>query len=208
MPTNYKDSAQRHMSDAEYLWVSGSASRLPNASQLFGMSAECALKAVLIGLGLPTKPDGGVDDHRKYGHLPKLWNEFATYAAGQLGGRYAGLLASGMGASPPFFSWDVSDRYAADAWLAPRHAHFTDHRTAARDSIALLELAIQDGLVLQLDASSRWRVRLSESRFVFSRRAVRWRKTLRLWSYHCLAMLMVMLRQMEAESYCWRRVRS
>jgi hypothetical protein len=146
MPTSYKDSARRHVSDAEYLWISGSQPRFPNASQLFGMSAECALKAVLIGLGLPTKPDGGVDDHKKYGHLPRLWNEFATYAAGQLGGRYAGLLPGSVGAALPFSSWDVSDRYATDSSLAPRNAEFTNHRSAARDCIALLELAIQDGL--------------------------------------------------------------
>lgn len=148
MPTSYKDSARRHVNDAEYLWISGSVSRLPNASQLYGISAECSLKAILIGLGLPAKPDGGVVDHKTYGHVNKLWNEFATYAAGQLGGRYAGMLASGIGGALPFSSWDVSHRYAPDAWLAAQHADFTDQRTAARDCIALLELAIQDGLPL------------------------------------------------------------
>ncbi len=149
MPTSYPESAKRHLQDAEYLWDAHDAARLPNASQLFGLSAECALKAVLVGLGVPTHPThGGVADTHQYGHLPGLWQQFAVYAAGQLGGKYLAVLVPPSGTGAPFATWSVNDRYAPDTWLAARNPSVTNHRTVARDCVALLELAQEDGVVL------------------------------------------------------------
>lgn len=148
MPTNYPESAKRHLRDAECLWNANDAARLPNASQLFGLSAECALKAVLIGLGVTTHlVHGGVADTHHYGHLPGLWHQFAAYCSGALGAKYLAMLAPAPGVSEPFARWNVNDRYAPDAWLASRHPSVPDHRTGARDCVALLELAQEDGLV-------------------------------------------------------------
>ena len=148
MPTNYPESAKRHLQDAEYFWVSGDAARLPNASQLFGFSAECALKAVLIGLGVPTNPaHGGVASTQQFGHLPGLWQQFAAYAGGQLGGKYLAVLQPVAGTVEPFANWSVHDRYAPDAWLAARNPSVTNHRSGARVCAALLELAQDDGIV-------------------------------------------------------------
>lgn len=148
MPTNYPESAKRHLQDAEYFWVSGDAARLPNASQLFGFSAECALKAVLIGLGVPTNPaHGGVANRKRFGHLPDLWQQFAAYAGGSLGAKYLAALQPTAGTVEPFANWSVDDRYAPDAWLAVRNPSVTNHRSGARDCAALLELAQEDGIV-------------------------------------------------------------
>ena len=149
MPTSYPESAKRHLRDAEYLWDAHEPTRLPNASQLFGFSAECALKAVLIGLGVRTNPaHGGVADRRQYNHLPGLWQQFAAYAAGPLGGKYLAVLSPPAGGVEPFVDWSVDDRYAPDAWLAAQNPSVTNHRTGARDCVALLELAQEDGVVL------------------------------------------------------------
>ena len=149
MPTSYPESAKRHLRDAEHLWDSLDAARLPNASQLFGLSAECALKAVLVGLGVSTHPGhGGVADTQQYGHLPGLWQQFAAYAAGQLGGKYLAVLVPPAGGGAPFSTWSVNDRYAPDTWLAARNSSVADHRIGARYCMALLELAQEDGVVL------------------------------------------------------------
>lgn len=149
MPTSYPESAKRHLRDAEFLCDSHDVARLPNASQLFGFSAECALKAVLIGLGVPTNPaHGGVAKRKEFGHLPGLWQQFSAYAGGQLGGKYLAALQPAAGTVAPFANWSVDDRYAPDTWLAARNPDVTDHRANARDCMALLELAQEDGIVL------------------------------------------------------------
>lgn len=149
MPTSYPESAKRHLRDAEYLWDTHDAARLANASQLFGLSAECALKAVLVGLGVPTHPaHGGVANTQQYGHFHKgLWQQFAAYAGGQLGGKYLAVVQPTTGAAAPFANWSVDDRYAPDAWLAARNPEVANHRASARDCVALLELAQDDGIV-------------------------------------------------------------
>jgi HEPN domain-containing protein len=56
---NYLNSSRRHFEDASLLHKNG---RIPNAGHLMGMSAECGIKALLIGLGHPTDPnDGSID---------------------------------------------------------------------------------------------------------------------------------------------------
>jgi len=47
MPTDFRDAAERHFEDAGYLEA---GNRPANADHLFGLSAECALKAVMQGL--------------------------------------------------------------------------------------------------------------------------------------------------------------
>ena len=147
MPTNYKEAASRHFRDANFLWDTGDPTRFLNASQLYGFSAECSLKAVLVGLGLPVKADGGVKDHKKYGHLPYLWNEFSLYATGALGAHYLAVATPVPPATGHFDTWKVSDRYAENSIAATRQAEFDDHRKSSIDLIALLELAIEDGTV-------------------------------------------------------------
>ena len=54
MPVDFRDAAERHYEDAGYLLADD---RLSDADHLFGLSGECALKAVMlyVGYGAPTR---------------------------------------------------------------------------------------------------------------------------------------------------------
>lgn len=49
MKTDFKNAYERHQKDAEILF---DKKRYTNADQFYGLSAECALKAVIVGLGI------------------------------------------------------------------------------------------------------------------------------------------------------------
>jgi len=85
--------------DAEILF---NRLRWANADQLYGLAAECGLKAVMVGLGTRTKSSGDLKKHSV--HINKLWNEFITFANGRNGAKYVGDLSS----NNPFQDWDVS----------------------------------------------------------------------------------------------------
>jgi len=52
-----------------------------NADHLFGLAAECALKAVMQALGmLSLRSDGVPADKKHKVHINDLWNEFITFA--------------------------------------------------------------------------------------------------------------------------------
>jgi hypothetical protein len=48
---------------------------LANAGQLFGLSAECALKAAMLSLGMTLRPDGTPADRQHCVHLSQLWKK-------------------------------------------------------------------------------------------------------------------------------------
>ena len=100
----------------------------------------------MIGLGLPTRADGTVLDTRRYGHLPRLWQEFSCFASGPVAATYAAIVTPIPSAPGPFDTWDVNDRYASDTTTPSKLAEFASHQNSARDFIALLELAIEDGI--------------------------------------------------------------
>ncbi|WP_124950468.1 SAM-dependent methyltransferase [Sulfuriferula thiophila] len=133
---DYYDAAQRHWDDANQLF---SQDRLPNADQLFGLSAECALKAIMLPLGMLMTNGKPMD--RRHGHVNVLWDEFITFANGKGQARYAAAL----GTTNPFINWNVKDRYenttVVDAQVV------TDHRNAAELAYGCLAQAIVDGVV-------------------------------------------------------------
>lgn len=53
LPVDFADAHRRHWGDAELLFRSR---RLGNADHLYGLSAECGLKAVAEGLEMPVAP--------------------------------------------------------------------------------------------------------------------------------------------------------
>ena len=61
MPVNFRDAAERHWADAGYLLEDD---RIANADHLFGLSAECALKALMLSLGMILGPKGAPKDDR------------------------------------------------------------------------------------------------------------------------------------------------
>ena len=142
MNTDYKNAARRNYEDAEILF---NRLRWANADQLYGLAAECGLKAVMVGLGARTKSRGDLKKHSV--HINKLWNEFITFANGRNGAQYVAYLSN----NNPFQDWDVSQRYAKTSEFhhrgAPPHPRVTPHQSAASTIVKkILQQAQSDGL--------------------------------------------------------------
>lgn len=105
---DYQDAAKRHLDDAELLF-SQESPRLANASHLFGISAECSLKAIAQKL----KPDKKFC--RKEGHMPLLFSELCNIAqtSGDLATQINGLKLS-------FANWTVNQRYESQSTFQPK----------------------------------------------------------------------------------------
>ncbi|GBE50099.1 hypothetical protein BMS3Bbin13_01024 [bacterium BMS3Bbin13] len=137
MKTDFMDAATRHWEDAELL---SNTLRWANADHLYGVAAECALKAVMVMLGMETKPDDGSPiESRHKKHINRIWEEFLTFAAGRNEGRYSGMLPVGT----PFADWDAAQRYAARREFSKDRV--TLHRDAARAVRRILADARVDG---------------------------------------------------------------
>lgn len=138
MTADFVDACTRHWEDAVHL---EQQQRLANADHLYGMSAECALKAIMIGLGMTIRADGSPDEFRHRKHVDLLWPEFLTFANTRNGARYANLLA----ASTPFANWRAEQRYE------PRSAFSTTllapHRQGAVEARHALAAAQLDGVI-------------------------------------------------------------
>ncbi len=137
MKTDFGDAATRHWEDAELL---RGEEQWANADHLYGVAAECALKAVMVMLGMKTEPDdGSPSESRHKKHINRIWGEFSTFAAGRSEGRYNEMLPPGT----PFADWDVAQRYAARREFSK--ARVTLHRAAAEAVRKILASARLDG---------------------------------------------------------------
>ena len=125
LPDDFVDAHRRHWTDAELLY---GRERWPNADHLYGLSAECGLKAVMRCLDkMPEKK-----------HLPELWSMFEDFARGREGGRHL-KLPDGQ----PFDNWLIDHRYA-------HREHFDQgrvvpHREAAQGIRVMVGSMKQDG---------------------------------------------------------------
>ena len=140
MPVDFRDAAERHWEDAGYLLA---GKRLANADHLFGLSAECALKAVMRALGMTLRPDGAPADITLRVHINQLWNEFITFAHRRSGAHYAAQIS---GIPNPFANWDVNQRYDHRAGVTPVIA--ANHQQAAQMAKQVLDNAILNGDVI------------------------------------------------------------
>jgi hypothetical protein len=140
MPTDYRDSAERHWEDADYL---SADNRLANADHLFGLSAECALKAVMQGLGMSLRPDGAPAGKQHRVHINMLWDEFSAFAQTRNGSRYATAVHSKPN---PFDDWDVARRYCHRSEITP--TILEKHRQGAMSAIEIFKTAVLDGVIL------------------------------------------------------------
>lgn len=136
MNTHFAEPARRCFQDAETLFRSG---RLGTPDHLYGLAAECALKAILVGL----KVICDLSPERRYKvHIDKLWGEYLLAVSSR--GRSARSLS--LDSYNPFISWLSEHRYWDDgAFDADR---VSKHREGARKAIALLECARLNGVVL------------------------------------------------------------
>lgn len=133
-PADFTDAHYRHWEDAELLYDNG---RWSNADQLYGFSAECGLKAVMVVLGMQVDVTGRVE--KKYReHAQKLWPIFVQFAADRNGSQYMALLPNGE----PFSDWSHHDRYAHRKHFDK--ANVDPHRRAAQGIQNMVEHAKQD----------------------------------------------------------------
>lgn len=129
------DAHLRHWEDAESLFARG---RWANADHLYGLSAECGLKAVMRERGMPVDDQGAPMERKHREHIDKLWPVYLDFVKRRDGQRH--LLGG-----EPFDDWSVHDSYA-------NRSHFTrpnvaPHRAAARRICDIVELAITDSLL-------------------------------------------------------------
>ena len=121
-PADFADACRRHWEDAELLFAKN---RWANADQLYGLSAECGLKAAMQTLEMDVDTIGRpqAPEYRK--HVQELWPTFYIFAEKRGGSRYLRLLPRNR----PFADWSHHDRYAHRC-----HFHKTvvePHRKAA-----------------------------------------------------------------------------
>ena len=101
---DFANAHDRHWRDAKLLFQAG---RWANADQLYGLSAECGLKAVMVADGLPVGADGSPGkEYRK--HVDTLWGIFRAFVQG----RQTGQLLHHLPQCNPFASWSIRNRYA------------------------------------------------------------------------------------------------
>ena len=126
---DYADAHNRHWRDAEHLFT---CPAWANADHLYGLSAECSLKAVIVAEGRPIHPTYKL-------HVDKLWPAFVSFAQGRAGAAYLSMLPSGT----PFKNWNVGQRYAHQSQF--READVLPHRYAARAVRTIFQSALQGG---------------------------------------------------------------
>jgi len=138
MDCDFLDAAQRHWDDAELLLTQD---RLATADHLLGISAECALKAVMVALGMGLNARGAPKAREHMVHIDGLWAAFQSFAQGRMGARYIEPLEPGH----PFGDWSPGQRY----WNRSR---FTDsrvdqHWSACEASLRTLGRCLLDGVL-------------------------------------------------------------
>lgn len=138
MNTDFKDASERHFDDGELLL---SEHRLANADHLFGLSAECSLKAVMVALGMATGGTGTPVDRGHIVHMPVQWAAFHSFAQGRLASRYLEPLDK----QNPFADWQVNQRYWRQDAIPEKTAK--NHRKAAIQCQESLEKTFLDGVV-------------------------------------------------------------
>jgi len=138
METDFRDAADRHRGDALLLLE---MDRLANADYLFGLAAECGLKALMVALGMATSSHGVPREYHHKVHVDALWDEFLAFAGGRGGARYALRL----GSDNPFGDWRISQRYCHRSGFG--HDRVTPHARAARLVRGLLDASLLDGVV-------------------------------------------------------------
>ena len=128
-PADFTDAHRRHWEDAELLFDAG---RWANADHLYGVSAECGLKAIMRDLGMEMDAKGRPEKQYRE-HMPKLWSAFKDFAQNRDGGAYLASLPD----DEPFDDWSIDDRYA-------NQGHFGSADVAPhRDAACLVRVVVQ-----------------------------------------------------------------
>lgn len=132
---NYAAAHRRHWKDATVLFA---CERWANADQLYGFSAECGLKAIMVGLGMRINKKGAPENSQYRKHVHELWPVFQEFAEGRAQGVWLRELPDG----DPFSNWSHRDRYADDVRFDYRRVN--PHRKATRRICYMMQLFNQE----------------------------------------------------------------
>jgi len=130
MAEAYAEAAVRHWSDAEFL---NNDHRLPNADQLYGLAAECALKVALFQI--PSCVSNGALLGRYREHINELWERIPLQSVERIA---AGLVPLLRMPTKPFADWSVDQRYESGDSI--KSDAVKKHRDAARRALGAVGL--------------------------------------------------------------------
>jgi hypothetical protein len=138
---HFRHAASRHYNDGELLIKNG---RQANAGQLYGFTAECGIKWLLVWKGYPTDPISGeiVEKGKKFrAHIHELIKNIHlvhTFLDGRGALKYMAMIP-GIGS---FSDWKTDHRYYIDSALPPSLLNW---QKAAREIMQMLDEATLDG---------------------------------------------------------------
>jgi hypothetical protein len=128
---DFQDAAKRHLDDAELLLMHSSP-RLANASHLFGISAECSLKAI----GTNHKKPGVSFNPIAGGHIgSQLFAELRNVTNMGASGNLV-LKLDTLESAHYFSAWNVSQRYAPQTAFV--HATVLQQQAGAKNAYLLM----------------------------------------------------------------------
>lgn len=139
MATDFLDAAHRHLADARLL---DREQRYPNADHLYGIAAECMLKAIMVALGAPVSSKGNLHERAHKTHIDLLWSEFCAFVGGAGGASYLPFPPGYR----PFPDWDINQRYAPRAGFTDGWLHSKRRREDVHAIALVLEAALLDGI--------------------------------------------------------------
>lgn len=105
LPPDYLDAMERHWLDAEHLFHH-TPPRLANADQLYGLSAECGLKALMMKWGMNLNPNYTPASSLDRKHADEIWDRYEAYRQG----RSSSLALPG---TRYFDDWSIHHRYVS-----------------------------------------------------------------------------------------------
>ena len=138
MAADFHDAHNRHWDDAELLYES---ERWANADQLYGLSAECGLKRLMMAFGMQIDPaKDWPQDRADRVHANGCWVRYETYRSGI----YSGANYS-LPPLDPFGNWDISQRYENQSCFSEDYV--TPHKSGADEIHKLIKKAVLEGII-------------------------------------------------------------
>ncbi|MDR2746795.1 MAG: hypothetical protein LBB77_05040 [Treponema sp.] len=137
METDFYGAYQRHWRDAEYLYTD---SRLANADQLYGYSAECGLKCLMQCFGMPLNPVTENPPKKDRVHIDQAWDRYEAYRSG------IGAAGYTLPQPNPFSEWHISHRYTHTSRFS--QIYVDQHRAGAMMVRVLINKAILEGKLI------------------------------------------------------------
>ena len=140
MTVDFLDASNRHHSDASFLFEDH---RYPNADQLYGLAAECALKDILRRLYSGTIDKDGfllINGKKVKGHVNEFWGVFSGMVSGRTESQF-GLFSM----DAPFGNWSVHQRYTLSSDISKETVEA--HKRASDAIFETRQSLILDGVI-------------------------------------------------------------